>query len=127
MASTTSHIRKYFCMKPLSDACKKGFLSLGSYTQHRNTKHNPASKLSHTAQYPHIPEMPSTQAGTVPYKHQGAPCDANGQMLSEEMSSPSPLSSDKVNLNPWHPFESPAKYELANFLYCKNQMSAVGF
>jgi hypothetical protein len=44
-------------------------------------------------------------------------------MLPEEMP-PSPLlSSDKANLNPWHPFESHAKYELANFLYCKNQMS----
>jgi hypothetical protein len=50
-------------MNPVSDACKKGFLSLGGYTQHRNTKHVPASKIFHAAQYPHIPEMPSTQAG----------------------------------------------------------------
>lgn len=49
-----SNTMKYFCARPVSEACKKGFLSTAGYTQHRNTKHAPASQLHRS---PLIPEV----------------------------------------------------------------------
>jgi hypothetical protein len=67
--TSTTYGRKYFCFKPVSEACKKGFLNLSSYTQHRNAKHAAFSQLKHASQYPHIPELKPTTRNTQPESH----------------------------------------------------------
>ena len=56
----------------------------------------------------------------------GKPCDANGNSLHEG-GSPPPMpgtSKSHPDANPWHPFENRAQFKLADFIYCRNKMSA---
>lgn len=60
---------------------------------------------------------------------QGKQCDANGNSLSASDGCslpqvPSTINGPDANLNPWHPFENRAQFQLADFIYCKNKMSA---
>ena len=58
---------KYYCLNPVSEACKTGFRSLKSYNQHKYAKHAALPQLLHTPKYPFIPEVPVPQApSTVP-------------------------------------------------------------
>lgn len=62
---------KYYCLNPVSEACKRGFRSLTSYRQHQNVKHAPIHKLLHTTKYPFIPEVPHpSQASSTSTSHE---------------------------------------------------------
>ena len=50
--------KQYFCTRPVSEACKRGFLRTASYTQHKNVKHAPASRLHHSPMIPDAQYMP---------------------------------------------------------------------
>ncbi|KAF8432344.1 hypothetical protein L210DRAFT_3311382, partial [Boletus edulis BED1] len=48
----------------------------------------------------------------------------NGNDLPEGAPPLSSSSSSHQNSNPWHPFSHQAQFELANFLFCRNEMPA---
>lgn len=52
----------------------------------------------------------------------GAPCDKNGNDLPAD--APPPPLKDQHEINDWYPYEDRVEFELAEFLYKRNQMSA---
>ncbi|KAI5987164.1 hypothetical protein EDC04DRAFT_2873452 [Pisolithus marmoratus] len=49
----------------------------------------------------------------------GTPVDSSGDDLPESAPAPQP---NPQNKRPWHPFESQAHFELADFIFCQNEM-----
>jgi len=49
----------------------------------------------------------------------GTPVDSNGGDLPEDASAPQP---NPQHRSPWHPFESQAHFELADFIFHQNEM-----
>ncbi|KAF8427570.1 hypothetical protein L210DRAFT_3614931 [Boletus edulis BED1] len=52
----------------------------------------------------------------------GAHCDINGHDLPDGAPPPSSNHSKPGDQNPWHPFSDRAQFELADFLFCRNEM-----
>jgi hypothetical protein len=50
-------VRKYYCVNPINDACRRGFLNLAGYSSHKTTIHDPLQHVSRPQQYPFIPQV----------------------------------------------------------------------
>ncbi|KAI6094812.1 hypothetical protein F5141DRAFT_1191608 [Pisolithus sp. B1] len=73
------------------------------------------SPRPHTPPFPTLPSLPCERAPQVP----GTPVDLNGDDLPEGALPPKPNTPSK---RAWHPFESRAHFELADFIFCQNEM-----
>lgn len=133
-ASTGFRPRQYYCSDAKVDACYRGFKSLGGYRQHRNAVHveppHPCRPRQHTfSEHDSNTQAPGEEGaykGSYYTKHpilDGSPCDAAGNTLPADH----PPSTANQTVNPddtWYPFSSRGHFELADFLFRRNQMPA---
>ncbi|KAI6168508.1 hypothetical protein EDD17DRAFT_1772901 [Pisolithus thermaeus] len=105
--------------------CQKGFISAAGLNHHYNAVHkHHTTRPSHPQQHPWQPTGQHDGSGDDNIEPQGAyypgtPVNLNGDDLPEGASPPKPNTSSK---RAWHPFESRAHFELADFIFCQNEM-----
>jgi hypothetical protein len=129
MAEPTSEFRprKYYCVDSKVSACRRGFKTLGGYRQHRNAIHIEPPRPTHPRQHPFIndeidpEEMPQGAYFTYHPVLDGTPCDAEGFDLPPDQPPNHPPHPEH---DTWHPFPSRGHFELADFIFHRNQMPA---
>ncbi|KAG1907604.1 uncharacterized protein F5891DRAFT_1124515 [Suillus fuscotomentosus] len=116
-------------------ACRRGFKTLGGYRQHRNAIHIEPPRPTRPRQHPFIndeiapEEMPQGTYFTYHPVLDGTLCDAEGFDLPPDKPPDQPP--DQPPNHPshpehdtWHPFPSHSHFELADFIFRRNQMPA---
>ncbi|KAI6097698.1 hypothetical protein EDD16DRAFT_1697820 [Pisolithus croceorrhizus] len=123
--------RRYYCTDTVNSDCQKGFISAAGLNHHYNAVHkHHTTRPSHPQQHPWQPTGQHDGSGDDNIEPQGAyfvkhpvldgtPVDLNGDDLPEGASPPKPNTSSK---RAWHPFESRAHFELADFIFHQNEM-----
>ncbi|KAI6162888.1 hypothetical protein EDD17DRAFT_1776423 [Pisolithus thermaeus] len=123
--------QRYYCTDTVNSDCQKGFISAAGLNHHYNALHkHHTTRPSHHHQHPWQPTGQHEGSGDDNIEPQGAyyvkhpvldgtPVDLNGDDLPEGASSPKPNTSSK---RAWHPFESRAHFELADFIFHQNEM-----
>ncbi|KAG1849733.1 hypothetical protein F4604DRAFT_1883752 [Suillus subluteus] len=107
---------KYFCVDAKGPTCRCGFKTAGGYRQHRNSIHiePPCPTCPHQHPFVHDEEIPQVL--------DGSPCDAEGHDLLPQQP-PADEPRDPAD-DTWKPFPSHGHFELADFLFRRNQMPA---
>ena len=49
--------RKYYCSRPINNACRKGFTSVSGYNRHKRKIHSAPKHLIRPQRNPYIPEI----------------------------------------------------------------------
>ncbi|KAI6159652.1 hypothetical protein EDD17DRAFT_1778746 [Pisolithus thermaeus] len=123
--------QRYYCTDTVNSDCQKGFISAAGLNHHYNAVHkHHTTRPSCPQQHPWQPTGQHDGSGDDNIEPQGAyfvkhpvldgtPVDLNGDDLPEGASPPKPNTSSK---RAWHPFESRAHFELADFIFCQNEM-----
>ncbi|KAI6014199.1 hypothetical protein EDC04DRAFT_2609066 [Pisolithus marmoratus] len=122
--------QRYYCTDTVNPDCQKGFISAAGLNHHYNAVHkHHTTRPSHPQQHPWQPTGQHDGSGDDnepqrPYyvKHpvlDGTPVGLNGDDFPEGASPPKPNTPSKRT---WHPFESRANFELADFIFHQNEM-----
>ncbi|KAI6004781.1 hypothetical protein EDD15DRAFT_2384735 [Pisolithus albus] len=117
--------RRYYCTDTVNSDCQKGFISAAGLNHHYNAVHkHHTTRPSRPQQHPWKPTGQHDGSGDDNIEPQGAyypgtPVDLNGDDLPEGASPPKPNTPSK---RAWHPFESRAHFELADFIFRQNEM-----
>lgn len=115
--------RRFFCVNTKGPVCQRGFKTLGGYQQHRNSVHidppHPTRPRQHS--FVHDEDIPQ---GAYYIQHpvlDGMPCDVEGHDIHPQHPPPEPHTPQD---NTWNPFPSCGHFELADFLFRRNQTPA---
>lgn len=79
MASTTFKPRQYICANPIAPSCRKGFVSLTRYTEHKRTMHDPLRRnqarrnLNPRLQHPKDDDVDEANAESRDSEHNAPP------------------------------------------------------
>ncbi|KAG2107506.1 uncharacterized protein F5147DRAFT_774339 [Suillus discolor] len=135
MSSPAFRPRKYYCTDAKVTACCRGFKTLGGYRQHHNALHieppQPTRPRQHTfsecesdavMEAGHSDDE-DTYRGSYYFQHpvlDGSPCDAVGNYLLSD--GDPPILDLPAEDNPWAPFQSCGHFQLADFIFRRNQM-----
>ncbi|KAI5986581.1 hypothetical protein EDC04DRAFT_2873516 [Pisolithus marmoratus] len=122
--------QRYYCTDTVNPDCQKGFISAAGLNHHYNAVHkHHTTRPSCAQQHPWQPTGQHDGSGDDnepqgPYyvKHpvlDGTPVDLNGDDLPEGASPQKPNTPSKRT---WHPFESRAHFELADFIFHQNEI-----
>ncbi|KAI6104275.1 hypothetical protein F5141DRAFT_1189731 [Pisolithus sp. B1] len=121
--------QRYYCTDTVNSDCQKGFISATGLNHHYNAVHkHHTTRPSHPQQHSWQPTGQHDGSGDDNVEPQGAyyvkhppgtPVDLNGDDLPEGASPPKPNTPSK---RAWHPFESRAHFELADFIFHQNEM-----
>ncbi|KIK91281.1 hypothetical protein PAXRUDRAFT_149844 [Paxillus rubicundulus Ve08.2h10] len=143
-AAPKYQLRRYYCTDPVNASCWKGFISSAGFTRHREAAHKHQRKPSCPCQHKPKPREVGTsglegsecsdddppQEGITNILYLcillidqcpliGTPVDVNGADLPE--GSPPPHPKPRAE-SQWHPFQSRAHFELADFIFFWNEM-----
>ncbi|KAI6038103.1 hypothetical protein EDC04DRAFT_2868504 [Pisolithus marmoratus] len=119
--------RRYYCTDTVNSDCQKGFISAAGLNHHYNAVHkHHNTRPSCPQQHPWKPTGQHDGSGDDNIEPQGGilctPVDLNGDDLPGGASPPEPNTPSK---RAWHPFESRAHFELADFIFHQNEVPGV--